>query len=158
MKKSSMLLLVLCLSAAMNSRPVAAYDEWIGGQVCQPMNLEVALQGLAWRSEGVLNMRDKSLWVVCPVGHGLFYDLISVIVSLTNSGDSGATIQCLWKVTDLAGRTVRSRNKSVLVGPGTTDTMSVDDLIVGGEFPEAISVSCNLPPDTGILFIGSISY
>ena len=153
--KLGLLSFFLCLSAALLSRPAASSDELIGGQICQPMNLDIALKGLQWRSEGALNNRDDNLWVVCPVGHGIYYERIDVGVRLVNFGNSGVRIQCLWKVTDLSGDTVRSRNQSILIDAGSTDQMFVEDMLV--DFG-AISVSCNLPSQTGVLFLGSESY
>ena len=151
-------MIVLCLGVAPLSKPVGAADEWLGGQVCQPMNLDIALKGLQWRSEGALNNSSDELWVVCPVGQSIYYSRIDVAVFLTNFGNSGATIQCLWKVTDTGGHTVRSRNKSKFIGAGASNTMYVENLSVGSSLPESISVSCKLPPKTGILLIGSESY
>jgi hypothetical protein len=155
-----LLSIVLCLSVAMGARPALASGEnearLTGAQICQPMNLDIALKGLQWRSEGSLNNSNQNLWVVCPIPKDSFNFTMDVTARVVNFSNSTQSIQCLFKVTDRLGNTVRSRSVTETLPANFTGGAQVLGLSVGNL--EALSVSCNLPPQTGLLNFLHFSY
>jgi len=146
--RGAVLLLFLSVSLAAHF-PASASDTLTGGQACQPMNLDIALKGLQWRSEGMRNTANTDLWVVCSAPTDWDSGYVDAAALVANYTNYSKTIQCLFKVTDtVSASTVRSRSQTSTLAPNDTGPLFIEELYTR-EF-ESISISCRLPSGTGV--------
>ena len=125
-----------------------ASDLVSGSQVCQPMSLNQAMQGIQWRSYGIENASGIDLWVVCPTSIDWNSGFINLDYSAKNRTANPMTVQCLTKVNDDYGNQLSVQSNDIfLFANGEGDGFAG----VGGvDFSNNVTLSCKLPPGASL--------
>lgn len=128
-----------------------------GGQACYPMNLNQALTGLRWRSEGAVNESNKTLWVVCETPTSPLTSYSDILVTVVNTKAVMQTVQCIMKVTDLVDTSTVGSGSVILSLPALTSGFMVWEAVYKLD-AMSLTVSCKLPPGTGVTGVMSESF
>jgi len=136
--------LAFFLAVPMLQPDTAVAEEYnIGAQVCQYVTLEQAKQ-LKYTERGVTNNNAASQWVICPVATQTVGDNADIIARIVNLSDVGATVQCVYRLTNEVGNIVRAIPQEGFVPAGLAIALLTSNIdYTPGT---ALSISCNLPP------------
>jgi hypothetical protein len=153
-------MVALGMLAAFHSNTAYAQSDAVisGGQICQPManNAEgiagrvSALLAFEWSAQGILNASDVNEWVVCPVVFSKLTNNFDVTVNITNRSDSPQNVLCVLSINNANGDPVDSEQLELEepLPPSTVGVLGFVDFIALDT--QSASVSCELPPGTGV--------
>lgn len=134
-----------------------------GGQKCTPIN-EKQAEYFERRRDGIWNLSaEKELWVVCPIE--LPYAPVETVcpsLGVSNQSEVTAEVHCVFREIDFNGNVLQAiANGPALLEPGATHFVNAywwDCKIPAVYNDSSWSVSCLLPPKTGIRRVYSLYF
>ena len=141
---------------ALHSHTAYAQQERIvsGGQICQPMSNSDG--SIGWGAAGVGNLGDETRSVVCPVVFSTAANTFDVSVTLANRSDvtvPAGDFVCVLRINDLTGVPVLEDELPSDEDVPPDSSFIFAWAVFGVLGTESASVTCQLPPLTGVVRI-----
>lgn len=118
-----------------------------GPQHCHPINPRQA-EAFEFRENGLINRDNRVLFITCSAFRSQADIDAQILIRVVNVSSFSETIECVFREIDLGFNQVRAIVRSATLSSGISTGLSIQQRMVSTN--HYYSVTCRLPPNTGI--------